>query len=112
VAVRRRPRGDGGIDALADPGRLDEIAGFHSAALGGDEVDAEVLMAERRAQRAGNVEVAPAGVRIDVGRAAAAVAAVDPEGCAADAAGCRRSIRTPPRAGRRRCRCSRGTSAD
>src|SRR5258708_29586360 len=67
------------FDAAVDARNLDAVAGRDGAAFPGDEVYAEVLVAERCAQRARDVEVATAGVGIDVGGATASVAPLNPE---------------------------------
>ena len=71
-AARRRAR------------RKNRVADRDLAALAHDQIDAEILVTEGGAQRAWDIEIAPAGRRIDVGRPAAAVLAVDREHRAAD----------------------------
>ena len=72
----------GGESGVARRG--DGVADGDRAALASDEIDAEVLVSKSGSQRARNVEVALAGDRIDVRRAAAAVFSVDRERHAAD----------------------------
>src|SRR5271170_1102029 len=78
---RQRPIASG----AGDLGRLHGVADREDAALQRPEVDPGGLVAERGAQRAGDVEIAAAGDGIDVGRAATPVASIDAEGDAADA---------------------------
>src|SRR5713101_298699 len=49
-----------------------------------DEINSQFLVPERRAQRAGQIEVPSPRFRVDIGRAASAVAPVDPKKPVAD----------------------------
>jgi hypothetical protein len=86
------------------------VARRDKAAFPNDQIDAEILVAEGEAKRRRDVEIALAGRRIDVGRPAAPVLAVDRE-CRRRSARRGRSSRTPPRVWRRRYRCWRGSGA-
>ena len=95
----RRAAGAAAIGSSARCGGLSSLADRDAPALPRDQIDAEILVAEGGAQRAGDVEIAAAGRRIDVGRAAAPVLADRPQtvtrrsGCPA------RPNRTPTRRG-------------
>ena len=79
--VDRRPRDN---VCLHRSWRYDGIAHADAAAFARRQVDAELLMSESRAQRARNIEIAPSGLRIDVGCTATAVTPVDAKQRAAD----------------------------
>nr|WP_245332406.1 hypothetical protein [Bradyrhizobium erythrophlei] len=57
--------------------RRDLITHSEAASFSRNEIDPKFLMPERCSHRAGQIEVSTAGFRIDVGRAAAAVAPVN-----------------------------------
>ena len=85
AAAGARASGGRGLCAASCCGGSTESPIFSSPPTRVVEVDAEILVAEGGAQRAGNVEIALAAHRIDIGRAAAAVATIDGEDRVAEA---------------------------